>query len=233
MKFRMKPTLKGLTCVVLTILVTPSTADEALFKHDRLDETLVPEANTGGARVMGLQIPGGSAYSDLQVLMPPGWSSGSLFCVRTGTSDGLYDSENTYTAPNDLSEPVDVPHMSLSRYADELSDVHPEGLGIRVLRAECSAVTNQTPSALALWRDAEPGDRFVMFVNSFDADRLVAFPPHGDAVECEPIAADISVAFDRRCEIPLPVDMKEFSVDLQPIKGGRRGRTETIVIELR
>ncbi|SMY08008.1 hypothetical protein LOM8899_02154 [Flavimaricola marinus] len=218
---------------VLTSLPAPSTAEEARLVTEPFNESVRPEANTGGARVVGLQFLGGSAEADLHALIPARWADAPHFCVRTNSSDGLYDSVNTYHMPQDLTAPVEVPHLRDSEHDGIITSLHPEGFGIRITRDDCDAVTDDTPNALGLWRDARPGDSFAIFVNSFDADRVVAYPQQGSGVECEPIGADISVAFDQRCVLPLPLDMTQFYVELQPIKNGRRGRIETILIDTR
>ncbi len=207
------------------------------MKSEPFKESLRTEANTGGARVVGLQFLGGTAAADLFAMIPQSWESQdgdqATICVRTNSSDGLYDSENTYIVPGDLSEPVTVPHIDKSLHTDRIIQLHPEALGIRITRNECGSEGSDNLNVLARWRDAAPGGNFAIFVNSFDADRLVAYPPVGPGVECEPIRAEISVAFDRRCELTLPANVSRFKVELQPVKNRRKGRIETIVIEVR
>ncbi len=196
-------------------------------------ETLRSEANTGGARVVGVQMIGGSVAADLNAMIPESWGNTDEFCVQTNSSDGLYDSVNAYFVPKNLSEPVSVPHLRDTQYQKRIKLFHPEGLAVRITRNNCGSQTDNTENVVASWRDAEPGDKFAIFVNSFDADRLVAYPPSGDGVECRPIDADITVAFDKRCEMTLPAHANVFTVELQPIKNGRKGRVETIVIDVR
>ncbi|MEM8592018.1 MAG: hypothetical protein AAGF13_05775, partial [Pseudomonadota bacterium] len=96
----------------------------------------------------------------------------------------------------------------------------------------CEQAADDAPGALALWRATVPSNMFDLFVNSFDADRLVAIPDNGPPVECENISADISVAFDRVCRLPFGLGEGALSIRLIPIKDGRRGRAETIRIDL-
>lgn len=202
-----------------------------MLMADTFKETVRPAANTGGARVLGMQMVGTDPSMELQAIVPDSWA-GEPFCVLTGTSDGLYDSENTYRAPLDTTTPITVPHVTRSRHADKLEALDPEGYGIRVLRGACEEVSDDTPGALALWRLAAPSGVFEMFVNSFDADRLVAFPDDGQPVECDVIGADISVAFDRVCRLPYGVGQGPLLVRVVAIKDGRRGRTETVLLDL-
>lgn len=222
-----------MVAIVLTSLPVASTAEEAQLATETFVETLRTEANTGGARVVGVQMLGGSAAANMYALIPESWATTEKFCVQTNSSDGLYDSVNTYLVPKTLSEPVDVLHFNNSQHQDRIKQFHPEGLGVRISQNDCGADTDDTANVLARWRDAEPGDSFAIFVNSFDADRLVAYPPTGDGVECRPIGADISVAYDMRCELNLPGTAGPFAVELQPVKNGRRGRIETLVIHVR
>lgn len=220
----------------LFVSVLPSfpgqaTADTAELLSGPFRETLRPTANTGGARVMGVQIYGADPLTDMQALVPKSWA-GELFCVRTGTSDGLYDSENTYRAPRDTSVSVIVPHVDLSDHPGTLDALVPQAFGIRIQRDACDRTSPDSPGALALWRAADAGDAFAVLVNSFDADRLVALPDKGDPVECAMLGVDVSVAFDRICTIPFAADTGEMRVRLVPFKDGRRGLTETLTIQL-
>lgn len=208
-----------------------ATADTAELLADKFNETLRPAANTGGARVMGLQVIGADPVTDLQAIVPASWA-GERFCVRTGTSDGLYNSENTYRAPADTSRPIAVPHVTQSSHANKLIAMAPDSFAIRIQRAACEDTGPDSPGALALWRGGDGQDSFALFVNSFDADRLVAFPSNGDPVECSAIAADISVAFDKVCNVPFAMDQGDITIRLIPVKDGLRGRTETITIDL-
>ncbi len=228
----MKQLAFGICVLLLPSFAGQATAEQAELLSDTFRENLRPAANTGGARVMGLQVIGADPAAELQAIVPQSWA-GEAFCVRTSSSDGLYDSENTYRAPVDTSEPVVVPHVTETRFPDKLTQADPEGFGIRILRAPCEDVTDTTAGALALWRTSGPVEAFTLFVNSFDADRLVAFPEGGDPVECTTISADITVAFDRVCAVPELPAMGTMTVRLIPVKDGRRGRPETLVIDLR
>ena len=221
----------GLIFAALPVFPLQATGETAELLSDTFRETLRATANTGGARVMGFQITGADPLTDLQALVPHSWA-GEPFCVRTGTSDGLYDSENTYRAPNATSAAVVVPHVTRSNHAKALDALDPQGFGVRIQRNACDETSADSPGALALWRAAEAADRFSVFVNSFDADRLVALTAGGAAVECDVINADISVAFDRVCTIPFEMGQGLMTVRLVPFKDGLRGLTEFLTIEL-
>lgn len=208
-----------------------SRAETAELLSEFFQETLRPAANTGGARVMGIQFVGADPEPELHAAVPESWA-GEKFCVRTGSSDGLYDSENTYLAPVDTDNPVVVPHIAKSSHATKLKSLDPQGYGVRILGAPCTDVTDETPGALAMWRSDQMQEAFLLFVNSFDADRLVAFPSNGKPVECGTISADISVAFDRSCLIAFDAAEKAMSIRLVPVKNGQKGRAEFVTIEL-
>jgi hypothetical protein len=208
-----------------------STSEEAQLAAESFIETLRSEANTGGARVVGVQMLGGSATANMYAMIPKTWANIEKFCVRTNSSDGLYDSVNTYIVPEDLSEPVDVRHFDTSQHQDRIRQFHAEGLGVRISQNACDSEAVGATNVVARWQDAEPTDKFAIFVNSFDADRLIAYPPTGDGVECRPISADITVAYDMRCELDLLGTSEPYVVELQPVKNGRRGRIETLVID--
>ena len=233
MNLIMKPLALALS---VSVLLSPSfsgqaTAEQAELLSEVFQENLRPAANTGGARVMGLQVIGSDAAAELHATVPGDWA-GKEFCVRTSSSDGLYDSENTYRAPADTSQPVTVPHVMMTRFPDKLAQTEPEGFGIRILQAPCDEVTEETAAGLALWRASGRAESFTLLVNSFDADRLVAIPGTGAPVECTEISADITVAFDRICVVPRPPEKGRMKIRLIPVKDGRRGRPETLFVEL-
>jgi hypothetical protein len=230
----------GLILAVSPFYPLLATAETAQLLSDTFHETLRPTANTGGARVMGFQIVGADPLTDLQAFVPVGWA-GKPFCVRTGTSDGLYDSENTYIAPDDTSTSdevpppvtrVEVPHVTRSDHVEALGALDPQGFGIRIQEGACETTTSDSIGALAVWRAEGDTDRFAVFVNSFDADRLVALPAGGDVVECDVISADISVAYDRICTIPFETGQGKMIVRLVPFKNGLRGLPEFLTIAL-
>lgn len=229
----MKRVTFGLVLTLLPCFAAQATAETAQLKSEPFNETLRSAANTGGARVMGLQAIGIDAAAELRVILPKGWKNAPFFCVRTGTSDGLYGTENTYEAPADTTLPVVVPHMAKSIHGERLKTLPPHAYGIRVLLAPCDAAGDDTGIALALWRATEADDVFSLFVNSFSADRLVALPEGGKPVECDLIGTDVSVAFDRVCSVPILVGQNTQTVNLIPFKDGRRGRTETVTFDLK
>ncbi len=209
----------------------------ALLLSEQFNENLRSSANTGGARVVGLQVVGENHRAEMQALLPEDWA-GRDFCVRTVSADGLYDSRNSYRAPVPTEDDlVEVPHLNRSTHAGELADFAPDSYGIYILGSACDAVDEDTEAALAVWRSGDPRKKtLALFVNSFDASRMVALPTQGGTqgaqVECREIAANIAVAFDRRCDIGFTLGAGPLTVELLPVKNGRLGRPEFITIAL-
>lgn len=184
---------------------------------------------------MGLQFNGLDAGAELKAYMPAS-GAGDEFCVRTGSSDGLYGSENTYVWPDDTREPIEVPHYGHTEHGSRLSSLHRQGFGIRIFQASCDNVVETTANSLAIWRNGNPATQFTIFVNSFAADRLVAIATQEGAelppVDCQNIQADITVAFDRSCEITFVQGVGTVQVELLPIKGGKLRKSEFITVQL-
>lgn len=211
---------------------TQTSAESAELISEPFNETLRTAANTGGARLMGMQFVGSGAENNLSAVLPSDWG-GKTFCVRTGSSDGLYDSENTYRAPSNTQDPVEIPHVERSEHSKRLGAFEGDDFGVHILLSDCETATRRTMRAVALWRATAPAGSFTIFVNSFDATRLVAFPSNGAPVECQPIASSISVAYDKACSISFSAAETMLEVELLPSKDGLAGRAEFVTIQLK
>jgi len=221
---------------LLSSAATAASAGTAELLVTDFQENVRNSANTGGARVVGVQLVGQRDDVELRALIPQSWQD-RPFCVRTVSSDGLYDSVNPYRVSAAAGILVEVPHLALSKHAGQLMQYTPDAYAITVTDGACEGSTGSLQAALAVWRTEAPvGQSFALLVNSFDADRMVALPSQGGTdgaqVECETISADVSVAYDRRCEIPFSAGAGPVQVELLPVKGGRLGRSEFITIVL-
>ena len=229
-------------CTVVAVLsslaVFPkiATAESARLAEGPFNETLRSVANTGGARVMGLQMTGADVPDELRALLPQDWS-GRPFCVRTSSSDGLYSSENTYIAPDQTLTTVQIPHVTLSSHSDRFPEFDKQNFGIRILQNGCDTQNDQAETAIALWQSGRAVDSFEIYVNGFGAQRLVAVVRVDgakiDPIECDLIKADVRVAFDRICSVPISKEARTVSTTLIPFKGGVRGRSEKLDIVLK
>lgn len=220
----------------LAVLPRIATAESARLADGAFNETYRSVANTGGARVMGLQMTGADVPDELRALLPQDWS-GKPFCVRTSSSDGLYSSENTYIAPDQTIATVQIPHVTLSSHSDRFPQFNQQNFGIRILQNGCDTQNDEAETAIALWQSGRPVDSFDIYVNGFGAQRLVAVVRVDgakiDPIECEFIKADVRVAFDRICSVPISKDAATVSATLIPFKGGVRGRSEKLDIVLK
>lgn len=230
--------------LMLTSLASQTIAESAVLEGI-FNEDLHASANTGGARVMGLQVDGKNARAELKTVLPTAWDN-KPFCVRTRSSDALYNSENTYRRPNETSQdiaglgtlqnPIDVPHIDHTEHQDSLMAIGDEGFAVRIFLSACADITDTTESTVALWRDGVLAQNITVLVNSLGAERLVAILTQGDTtadpVDCEPIAADVTVAFDRVCTLQLLKTSGFAKVELLPFKGGKLQRPELLPIRL-
>ncbi len=225
--------LKLSLAAVLAFTAFGAMAETANLAVEPFQETVRSAANTGGASVMGLQMTGADAGQDIHALLPTDWA-GQRFCVRTVSSDGLYSSENTYVAPSVPAKTVEVPHVTLSSHPRRLSQLVSQNFGIRIANGDCTAWDDEKPAAVALWQSEQPAQMLEVYVNGFGAQRLITIavidgermPP----VECNLIDAEVRVAFDRLCQVPVNGETGAVSITLIPFKGGVRGRSETIEV---
>lgn len=218
-----------------TILAAPAISESAILVDSDFNEVLRSSANTGGTRVIGLQVIGNNEGAELQVYLPKDWQERE-FCVRTRSSDALYDSENTYRRPNLAAQNIDVPHITQTDHRTKLASLGQDAYAVRVFLAACDRVDEQTENAIALWRDGNFRNQITLFVNSLGADRIAAILTQGlDTAEhifCEPVVADVKVAFDLVCTLDLIVKDTSAEIELLPFKNGKMQRSETVLIAL-
>lgn len=235
---------KILACLVLTSFAGPAITEIAVLDGD-FNEDLLASANTGGARVIGLQVDGVDVRAELKVMLPTSWKD-KPFCVRTRSSDALYNSENTYRrqslssdsdgVPQASSEPIEIPHIGQTEHQDSLMAIVKDGFGVRIFLSACANVTDATQSTVALWRDGTFTQNITLFVNSFGAQRLVAILTQGavvaDPIDCTPIVADVKVAYDKTCNLKLLATSGPAEVELLGFKDGKMQRPEFLLFRL-
>lgn len=224
---------KAFLALVFTSLATSAISESAILVNDSFHEVLRSSANTGGTRVLGLQVVGKTEGAELQARLPAQWQD-TEFCVRTRSSDALYDSENTYRRPNTTDQNIDVPHIAQTSHRKKLSSLEQDAFGVRIFLSACGSINDRTENAIALWRDGDFGNRVTLFVNSLGADRVAAIVTQGSVtaehVFCEPVAADIKVAFDLICTVELMTKANDAEIELIPFKNNQMQRSETVVI---
>lgn len=184
---------------------------------------------------MGVQVVGNNEGAELQVRLPKEWQD-TEFCVRTRSSDALYDSENTYRRPNMADQNIDIPHIAQTDHRKKLGSLGQEAFGVRVFLKACENINDRTANAIALWRDGEFSDRITLFVNSLGADRIAAILTQGSTtaehIFCEPVVADVKVAFDLTCTLELIAKDTSAEIELLPFKNGKMQRSETVLVAL-
>ena len=136
----------------------------------------------------------------LHAMVPDSWSETSL-CLRVVSSDGLYESANTYQLPDSwsgglVSIPYPTSHDALLR------DLAPGELATRLSAGPCHA----EPGMIARlhWNDPESQAATSVLVNSFRSDEVYLYVAEMP-VRCMPLEVRGLVAYDTLC--PLPDDL--------------------------
>lgn len=227
----------SLPIAVFTTFAGQAIGESAELLAPDFNEELHTAANTGGSRVIGLQVTGNDPEAELAALLPSEHGTKN-FCVRTRSSDALYDSENPYKAPDNAAEPVEVPHMEETDHESKLMGLTNDGYGVRVFLSLCDEIKSDTPNAIAAWRNGGLGQNITVYVNSLGADEMGAIlrqegqeGQEAAPVFCTPVQSDVTVAFDLRCDLAL-MNNEDGSIELIPFKGGKIQRSEKVIFKL-
>ncbi|MEI4474129.1 hypothetical protein [Frigidibacter sp. MR17.24] len=184
-------------------------------------EKVFERSEISGTLVVGISQVAGNLSEDLRISaeIPAGWSN---LCLSVRTVDGLYESRNHYELPADwaggnviFDYPTAHTQLLLTTDADRI--------GTLVSAGSCDRQGSDI--ALSGWRVSERMEGVVrIFVNSFQADEVIAYAGDAPEVTCLPLTEGSRTAFDMVCDLELPAGL-ESPIEVELIRV-RSGKTE-------
>lgn len=171
--------------------ISASDFQEKTFEHSEIS----------GALIVGFQLWSEVMGPDIQVEahVPEGWGD---LCMQVSTIDGLYESQSYYSLPADWEGGVvslDYP----TEYGDRLLRLDSGELAALVRRGSCNGIPDSVLSVS--WRvDASEPRSVQLFINSFEADEVVAYVGAELEIVCEAVSALRKVSYDTVCTFDLP-----------------------------
>ena len=207
--------------------MAPLKAETLELATNPFNEEVQPAARISGNLITGVQRQGPSAEEiTMAAIIPAAWA-GETVCVRVVAVDGLYESVNEYLVADDWpGGQADFPYPT--RYAEKLSWVAQNEIGIRLSRGVCDGPAEE--ATLARWNRGEKAPA-AMLVNSFQADAVFAYV--GDSttpVRCEPITLDGRSAYDTRCPLDDVKATGATEVQLLRIVKGKTAPPTSIIL---
>lgn len=161
--------------------------------------------------------------------LPADWA-GAVVCLRVVSSDGFYESENTYSVAGDWTggrTEFDYPTEKA-----EVFEVRSQAnFAISVTKGNCNA--QGAEAALAFWT-GDSAHEIALHVNSFRADETLVYlegDPLSQEISCKAAPVDVRTVFDTVC--PLPKDWFQhdtFEIVVLPIKNGEMGSESRLLL---
>jgi hypothetical protein len=222
--------MRSITTLILVLLAMPVLAEDdgrVSLLTSPFNEIVRPEAIISGSSFMGLVARSDDTLAagapEISAWLPAEWA-GDTACLHVISSDGLYESLNSYGIAADWEGgQIELPYPS--RSGEELRARQQIEIALALTRGQCG--TEGSEATLAFWSD-RPLSSLTLLVNTFRAQEVLVYVdgrPEVPPVACQPAEAEIRTAFDMVCTLPPEwFEGAALQVTLLPVKNGEIGQ---------
>lgn len=206
--------------------VAAEEADMVSLTSDPFNEIVSDGTKISGTSLLGLVASSANTAPPstpaISAWLPADWA-GSTACLRVVSSDGFYESKNTYSIAVDWTGGR-TEFFYPTQEAEVFAARSQASFAVSVTKGSCDDDGEET--VLAFWT-GDSVKEISLYVNSFRADETLVYLA-GDSssqeVSCKAAPVDVRTVFDTVC--PLPKDWFQsdtFEVVVLPIKNGEMG----------